>query len=131
VQHLSRLAVVETVEASPERLAIQSDAASRWAGRGIPQASGVLPEDLLDRLGIEALEDVSNGGMGRGSPPMQTKGGVQPAAMHCDEGHDGTIGIAAGDDGKDREQQDMLQLVALALGPARVGSGMLLNKPSS
>jgi hypothetical protein len=32
-----------------------------------------------------------------------------------------TIGIAAGDDGKDGEQQNMLQLVELTLGPARVG----------
>ena len=31
VQHLGRLTVVEIVEASPERLAIDRDAVSRWA----------------------------------------------------------------------------------------------------
>jgi hypothetical protein len=41
--------------------------------------------------------------------------------MHFYEGHDGTIGIAAGEDCKDGEQQNMLQLVEFTLGPARVG----------
>jgi hypothetical protein len=53
--------------------------------------------------------------------PLRPEGGVQAAAMHFDEGHAETIGIAAGDDGKDREQQNMLQLVEFTLGPARVG----------
>ena len=121
VQHLGCLAVIEVVEASPECLAIDRDDTSRWIGCGAPQASRVLTEDLLDRLRIEALKDISNRGMGRGTPPVQTEGGIQTTAMHLDEGHDGTIGIAAGDDGKDREQQHMLQLIELALGPAGVG----------
>jgi hypothetical protein len=60
-------------------------------------------------------------GVGWGTPPVQTEGGVQSAAMHFDERHDGTMGITAGYDSKDREQQDMLQLAELTLGPARVG----------
>ena len=59
--------------------------------------------------------------MGWGTPQVQTYGGVQSAAVLFDEGHDGAVGIAAGDDSKNREQQDMLQLVELTLGPARVG----------
>jgi hypothetical protein len=85
------------------------------------QAGGVLAENLLDRLRIEALKDIPDGGMGGGAPPVQTEGGVQATAMHLDEGHDGAIGIAAGDDGKDREQQNMLQLIELTLGPAGIG----------
>ena len=121
VQHLGRLAVGEIVEASSECLAIDRDDTSRRIGNGAAQTSGVLAENLLDRLGIKALEDVSNRGMGWRAPPVQTEGGVQSAAVHFDEGHDGTIGITTGDDSKDREQQDMLQLVELTLGPARVG----------
>jgi hypothetical protein len=41
--------------------------------------------------------------------------------MHFDEGHDGTIGITAGYNGQDGEQQNMLQLVELTLRPAWVG----------
>ena len=120
VQYLGRLAVGEIVEASSECLAIDRDDTLRRVGHGA-QTSGVLAENLLDRLGFKALEDVSNRGMGGGAPPVQTEGGVQSAAVHLDEGDDGTIGIAAGDDSKDREQQDMLQLVELTLSPARVG----------
>ena len=100
---------------------LDRDDASRRIGNGAAQTSGVLAENLLDRLGFKALEDISNRGMGWGTPPVQTEGGVQSAAVHFDEGHDGAVGIAAGDDSKDREQQDMLQLVELTLGPARVG----------
>ena len=121
VQHLGRLAVGEIVEAPSECLAINRDDTSRRIGNGAAQTSGVLAENLLDRLGFKALEDVSNRGMGWGTPPVQTEGGVQSAAVHFDEGHDGTVGIAAGYDSKDRKQQDMLQLVELTLGPARVG----------
>ncbi len=64
VQHLGRLAVGEIVEASSECLAIDRDDTSRRIGNGAAQTSGVLAENLLDRLGIKALEDVSNRGMG-------------------------------------------------------------------
>ena len=79
VQHLGRLAVGEIVEASSERLAIDRDDTSRRLGYGAAQTSGVLAENLLDRLGFKALEDVSNRGMGGGAPPVQTEGGVQLA----------------------------------------------------
>jgi len=121
VQHLGGLAIVEIVEALPESFSIECDDASCRIGCRVAQASGVLTENLLDCLWIEALKDVSNGGMGRCAPPAQTAGGIQAAARHFDEGHDGTVGIAAGDDGEDGEQQNMLQLVEFTLGPARVG----------
>jgi hypothetical protein len=121
VQHLGGLAIVEVVEAAPEGFSIECDDASCRIGCCVAQASGVLTENLLDRPWIEALKDVSNGGMGRCASPAQTEGGIQAAAMHFDEGHDGTIGVAAGHDGKDGEQQNMLQLVEFTLGPARVG----------
>ena len=121
VQHLGRLAIGEIVEAWSEFIAVDRDDASRRIGNGAAQTSGVLAENLLDRLGFKALEDISNRGMGWGTPPVQTEGGVQSAAVHFDEGHDGAVGITAGDDSNDREQQDMLQLVKLTLGPARVG----------
>jgi len=121
VQHLCGLAIVEIVEALPESFSIECNDASGRIGCRVAQASGVLTENLLDCLWIEALKDVSNGGMGRCAPPAQTEGRIQAAAMHFDEGHDGTVGIAAGDDGEDGEQQNMLQLVEFTLGPARVG----------
>ena len=86
VQQLGGFAVVEVVETSPERLPIQRDTAPRWISCGIPQTSGVAAEHPLDSLCVEALEDIANGGMGGRTLPAQTEGGVQPSAMHFDEG---------------------------------------------
>jgi len=43
-------------------------------------------------------------------------------AMHVDERDDTAIRVAACDNGEDGEQQDVRQLVELALGPAGSGS---------
>jgi len=120
MQQLGCLAVVEVVETSPERLAIQRDAAPRWIGCGIPQTGGVAAEHLLDGLRIEALEDIADRGMSGRTSPAQTEGGVQPAAMHPDEGLNGAEGIATGDHGEDGEQQNIGQLVYLTFGSTRV-----------
>jgi len=78
-------------------------------------------QHLLDRLWIQTLQNVANGGVRWRTLSVQTECGAQPAAMHLDEGLDRTEGVAAGDHGEDREQQDVRQLVELALGPAGVG----------
>ena len=122
VQQLGRLAVVEVVEASPERLPVQGNVAPRWIGCGIAQTSGVAAEHPLDCLWIEALEDIANSCMSGRTLPAQTEGGVQPAAMHLDKGLNRTEGIATGDHGEDGEQQNIGQLVYLAFSPAWVGN---------
>ena len=111
VQQLGCLAVVEVVEASPQRLPVQRDAAPRWIGCRIAQTSGVAAEHLFDSLWIKALEDIANSGMSGRTLPAQTEGGVQPAAMHLDKGLDRAEGIATGDHGEDGEQQNIGQLV--------------------
>ena len=112
------LAIGEIVEASSECLAVDRDDAARRIGKGAAQTSGVLAENLLDRLGFKALEDISNRAYGLGyAASADRKAAFNLAAVHFDEGHDGAVGIAAGDDSKDREQQDMLQLVELTPRP--------------
>jgi len=54
------------------------------------------------------------------STPVQAKGRIQPAAMDADERDDAAIRVAAGDNGKDGEQQHVGQLVELPLRPARI-----------
>ena len=51
VQHLGCLAIGEIVEASSECLAVDRDDTLRRIGNGAAQTSGVLAENLLDRLG--------------------------------------------------------------------------------
>ncbi|HME26179.1 MAG TPA: hypothetical protein VKI44_33435, partial [Acetobacteraceae bacterium] len=60
-------------------------------------------------------------GMGRRALPAQIEGDVQSAAMHLDKGLNGSEGIAAGNHGEDREQQNIGQLVKLAFGSTRSG----------
>lgn len=101
VQQLGRLVVAEIVEASPERLPIERDGASRWIGCTTPKTGGVVAENMLDRHWVKALEDVADGGMGRRALPAKMEGGVQPAPVDLDERFDGPKGIAAGDHGED------------------------------
>ena len=84
------------------------------------QGGGVASKHLLDRLRIETLQDVADGGMGGCALPVQAEGGVQSATVHLDERLDGAEGIAAGDHSKDGEQQKIGQLVEFAFSPARV-----------
>ena len=63
--------------------------------------------------------------MGGCALPVQAEGGIQSATVHLDERLDGAEGIAAGDHGKDGEQQKMGQLVELAF--RRRGSGISLS----
>jgi hypothetical protein len=120
VQQLGCFAVSEIVETSPEHLAIKRDGGSRRPGHTVQKARGMTAEGPLDGRRIKALQDVANGGMGRRALPAQTEGGVQPAAVHRDEGLDGAIRVATGDHGKDREQHNVGQLIELSFAPARV-----------
>jgi len=58
--------------------------------------------------------------MGGCALPAQTEGSVQPLAVDRNEGLDGAIGVTAGDHSKDREQQNVGQLIQLTFGPARI-----------
>jgi len=86
------------------------------------QSRGVATEHRLERVWLQGVEDVANGGMAWCALPVQAKRGIQSMQMHSDEGLDRPKGIAAGDHGKDREQQHIGQPVAFAFGPAWVGN---------
>src|SRR6186713_3130966 len=79
-------------------------------------------KDRLHRGRIEPLEDVADCGVRGCAAPFQTEGRVQPVAMDVDEGDDAPRRIAAGHDGKYREEQHMWQLVELSLCPAWIGN---------
>ena len=104
VQQLGCLTIAEIVEAAPQRLAVERDAAACRIGRLARQSGGVQAENLLDGLRVEALEDVANGGMRGRTLPVQPEGGVQPAAVDRDECLDGSKGVPAGDYREDRKQ---------------------------
>ena len=110
VEHLGCLAVVETVEASPDCLAIDCDDALRGIGCGVFAGQLRVAGKSARPSANRGLKDIPNGGMGPGATSVQTEGGVQATAMlYLDECHDVAIGIAAGDGGKDREQYRRVQ----------------------
>jgi hypothetical protein len=74
----------------------------------------------LDR--IQPFEDVADGGVGGRTAPFQAEHGVQPVAMHVDEGDDAAIRVAAGHDGEDGKQQHMRKLVDLPLATTGIGN---------
>src|SRR6201993_2085969 len=80
-QHLGGRAVVELVEAAPQRLAIQRDAALPGCRACGLKQGGMTTEYSLDRRRIEPLEDVADRGVRGRAAPLQTKGGVQLAAI--------------------------------------------------
>ncbi len=102
-EHLCCGSVVELVEAAAQRLAVKRDAAWVSLRECCLEFRGMAAKDRLDGGGIETLEDVTDRGVRGCAAPFQTKGRVQLAAMHLDEGDDATIGVAAGDDGQDGE----------------------------
>jgi hypothetical protein len=67
------------------------------------------------RLGrLERQEEVAERVHGRDAPEARAEGGVQPLAMHADEGQDAALGGGARQDGRHGEEQQ---------GGERVGSG--------
>src|ERR1700744_2146196 len=95
-QHLGGSAVVELVKAAPQRLDIQRDAAFPGGRAGGLKPGGMATEDSLDRRRIEPLEDVADRGVRWRTAPLQTKGGVQLAAIDLDKRHDAAIRVRAG-----------------------------------
>ena len=117
-QHLGGSAVVEIVEAAPQRLAIQRDAALPGCRACGLKQGGMATEYSLDRRRIEPLEDVADRGVRGRAAPLQTKGGVQLAAIDVDKRDDASIRVPAGHNGEDGEQQHVRQFVDLPLRPA-------------
>ena len=69
-EHLHGGTVVEVVEATPERFAIQRNAALPGRGAGGLQQGGVAAERHLHVGGIEALENIPNRRVGGGATPF-------------------------------------------------------------
>src|SRR3954468_15148430 len=90
-EHLDGGTVVEVVEATAKRFAIQRNAALPGRGAGGLQQGGVAAERHLHGGGIEALENIPNRRVGGGATPSQAERGVQLVTMNVDEGDDAAI----------------------------------------
>jgi hypothetical protein len=120
-EHVGRGAVVQAVEAAPQGLAIQRHGGVRSIRPALAQLPGVAAEGGLQRLGIEREEQVAQRVDRRRAAQADAVDVAEPVAVHGQEGHDAAGGGRAREHGQDREQQQMGQRVARALGAARVG----------
>ena len=103
-EHLLGLGVGEFVEAAFQGLAVERhDTRGRALGRAI-QVGGVLAKHLLDGLGVEPLQDIANGRMGRRTLPIDAESFVQPLPVNPEKGPQATIRIGATDHGENAKQ---------------------------
>src|SRR3954466_5241383 len=118
-EHLRRGPVVEMVEAAAQRLAVQRDDPLRRRS-GAPEMLGVAAEGGLEIGRVERVQEGAQRVDGRGATKAGAEDCVEPLAVHADEQADAAVGGGAGQDGKDAEQQQGSQGIALALPAARV-----------
>jgi len=124
--HMRGLAVVEGVEAAAQRLAVDGDGGQPLRGRRRRQANGMASKRGLQRLGVDALQNEPQPGVGRRIRQFEPEGFVETLAMDTHELVHLPIGIGAGDHGEDRVEQHRGQVEALAF-PAT----MLRNGPQN
>src|SRR4051812_50218545 len=84
-EHLDGGTVVEVVEATAKRFAIQRNAALAGRGAGGLQQGGVATERHLHIGGIEALKNIPNRRVGGGGAPFLTESGGQVVDEDVDE----------------------------------------------
>src|SRR3954452_19152610 len=80
----------------------------------------VAAEGGLEIGRVERVQEGAQRVDGRGATKAGAEDCVEPLAMHADEQADAAVGGGAGQDGKDAEQQQGSQGIALALPAARV-----------
>ena len=120
-EHLFGLGVVEIVEAAFQRLAVERDDADLGAiGRAV-EVGAVFAKGFFHIRGVEALQNIADGRMRRRTLPFDLEGLVQRSPMRLEVRLDAPIRIGSAHDGENGKQQDVRQLIELALRAARVG----------
>ena len=113
-EHVRRLFVGEGVETAAQRFAIDGDGRHPF-GRGRTRRR-MRPKRSLQRARIDALKDVAQAGVGRGSAQRQTERRVQALAMNTNEFMHLPVRIGSRHHAEDRVKQHCRQIKTLALG---------------
>jgi len=87
-QHMRGLAVVESIEAAAQGLAVEGHRCrdDRVPHRGVGKACGMRPEHPLHLQGIKAVQDEAHRRISRSAAERHAEGGVQPFQVGLDEG---------------------------------------------
>ena len=121
-QHMGGLLVMETIETASKRLAVNRDGGRHpVVGRFCHERRGVGSKRLLDRQGIEPVQDGAHRTVGWRLSPTKTQRLVQPRKVSVDKAMDLAIGGRPGQHRQHADHEDGSQAIHLALCPARIG----------
>jgi hypothetical protein len=120
-EHVRGGAVVQVVEAAPQRLAVERDNVQSMLRNALAQLPSMAAEGGLERVRIKSLKEVAQRVDRRRAAQPSAEDRVEPLAMHADEHQNAAIQCRPGEYGQHREEQQMREGVASALAAARVG----------
>src|SRR5262249_32732126 len=118
-ENMRGLAVLEGIEALPQRLAVDGDVPLAPRGRLLVKDGSMVAERLLNRSGVELAENVSDGRIGRRPTPFQPEEPAQTNEMDIDETMDTPVRVGPGYHRQNSEQDHMWQTIQLAFSPSR------------
>src|SRR5215213_3600270 len=114
-EQVSRLAVVQVIDAAAQRLAVESDGPHRLRHGARAQPPRMAAEGGLEIVPAERQEQVAQGVHGWSPPEAGAKDRVQALALESDKGDDPLVGECTRQHGENGEQQQVAQAVALPL----------------
>ena len=121
VDHVQRLAAILVLEAAPGRLPVDGDHPAAAGLRGVPGEGGdETAEAGLERVRIEQAKDPREGSVAR-NPALQAQKTAQERLLGASEHGHVDAGLGARQGRRQRDQQDLQQIVALGIARARVG----------
>src|SRR5208282_1954449 len=119
-KHVRRLLVGEGVEAAAQRLAVDGDGDQSSVRRRRLHRVRVRPKRRLQRVRIDALENIPQTRVGRCVAQRQAERFVQTLTMNPNEFMHLPIRIGPSDHAQDRVQQHASQIKALAFGATTI-----------
>src|ERR1017187_7491340 len=120
-EHLSCLDVVEAVETTLERLAVEGNDTRTGTGPRMVQVGGMFAKDLFYVRPAQSLQNVPDGRMSGRPFPADLEGLVQLSPMDLDEGADAAIRVGSAHNCQNGKQQDVRQLIEFAFGAPWIG----------
>ena len=109
------------IEAATKRFAIERNRAQCLWCILCAQVASMAAEDRFEIVTAERQEQMAQRVDRRSTSEIGIEDGVQALALEGNEGNDFLVGGCARQHGENREQQQVVHAVALALGTARVG----------
>lgn len=121
-EHLSRLDVVEGIEAALEHLAVKRQNPLACGRFDAVEVCGMRAKDRLHIRQIEPLQNITGRRVGGRSFPTHLEGFVQPLQVGFDEGANAPERVGSRHNRQNGNQQNIGRLIQLSLSAARAAN---------